>query len=75
MVEQKQDTTDAYAIKLDAPTFLENNKDEVELETIEFTYDKLERKQYFSEVILYSDKYTIHYVSIHTSYSIGSSLL
>lgn len=37
--------TDAYAIKLDAPAFLENNKDEVELETIEFTYDKLERKQ------------------------------
>ena len=31
MVEQKQDTTDAYAIKLDAPAFLENNKDEVEL--------------------------------------------
>ena len=44
MVEQKQDTTDAYAIKL-APAFLENNKDEVEFETIEFTYDKLERKQ------------------------------
>ncbi len=37
--------TDAYAIKLDAPAFLENNKDEVEFETIEFTYDKLERKQ------------------------------
>ena len=45
MVEQKQDTTDAYAIKLDAPAFLENNKDEVEFGLTEFTYDKLERKQ------------------------------
>ena len=45
MVEQKQDTTDAYAIKLDAPAFFENNKYELEFETLEFTYDKLERKQ------------------------------
>lgn len=38
--------TDAHVIKLDTPSFWGNDKDEeAELETIEFTYDKLERKQ------------------------------